>query len=267
MAAKTVAIVWDEKLRFQSDLILGGSDDTELSNNRIFYGPIPSNIAYVHCSSWLSVTSICYKKENRVVLRNEFYRALTEQGTKPTLSFSPTIMVNIKEANNIDNTHTNYHILKNTSFIYAKTILKNALYKNLNHAFDLVAEKLHLGINVVDIPFKQRFKEVDPDLKKRSFDISVRSTDILVDDPMADIRFMFLSKEGIRLPDTDGRILKELKKENFDPQVINELLWDQAVIWPIGHFAFGLWAKKHIDFSMLNTVLSPTDFQWIGLKQ
>ncbi|MBI4924461.1 MAG: hypothetical protein HY843_00940 [Bdellovibrio sp.] len=217
-------------MRFQSDLILGGSDDTELSNNRVFYGPIPSNIAYVHCSSWLSVTSICYKKENRVVLRNEFYRALTEQGTKPTL-------------------------------------LKNALYKNLNHAFDLVAEKLHLGINVVDIPFKQRFKEVDPDLKKRSFDISVRSTDILVDDPMADIRFMFLSKEGIRLPDTDGRILKELKKENFDPQVINELLWDQAVIWPIGHFAFGLWAKKHIDFSMLNTVLSPTDFQWIGLKQ
>ena len=78
---------------------------------------------------------------------------------------------------------------------------------------------------------------------------------------------MFLSKEGIRLPDADGKILGELKKADFDPQVINQLLWDQAIIWPLAHFSVGIWAKSGLfNFSDVNLSLPPADFQYLQWK-
>ena len=92
-------------------------------------------------------------------------------------------------------------------------------------------------------------------------------TGILIEDPKDDIRFMFLSKEGIQLPDSDGRIHEELNNAEFNPQKINQLIWEQAIVWPINHFAFGLWARRDtFDFSEINLVLPPTDFQWLGYK-
>ena len=49
--------------------------------------------------------------------------------------------------------------------------------------------------------------------------------------------------------------LKELEKEKLDYQKINEILWDQAVIWPITHHSLGIWVKDSVDTSLLNLVL------------
>ena len=74
------------------------------------------------------------------------------------------------------------------------------------------------------------------------------------------------TKEGILLPDESGEILKELDKETLDIQKINELLWDQGLIWPVTHYSSGLWTRPDLDFSEINLVLPPTSFQWIGWK-
>jgi hypothetical protein len=76
---------------------------------------------------------------------------------------------------------------------------------------------------------------------------------------------MVLSKEGIQLPDTDGRLTKAAARDVLDPQEINQILWDQAVIWPVDHFSVGLWARpERVDMSMMNLVLPPTAFQFMG---
>ena len=267
-APKNILITWNPEIKFNSDIISGGSNDLTLNKERIFYGPFASDIAYVICVSWPDKNSICNSKEKRRFLRNEFYRAMIQAGVKPTYSFFPLTMANIKEASTDfkNNPKSSPPSKKGQSLKYVHTWSKNPFFDPFDGAMEKIAKKLNLKIQGQKIPLKKVRQEKNPLLKIHSFDFALLATGILIEDPFADIRFMFLSKEGIRLPDTDGRILKELANENFDPQKINELLWDQAVIWPIGHFSMGLWAKKHIDFSMLDTVLPPTDFQWIGLK-
>jgi len=105
-----------------------------------------------------------------------------------------------------------------------------------------------------------------PDATPRLIDISGGFSGILVEDPDSDIRFMFQSKEGIRLPDLDGRISKELERTKIDVNAVNRLIWDQALIWPIGHFSYGLWVKSKYDLSRLNLVLPPTQLSLIGYK-
>jgi hypothetical protein len=81
---------------------------------------------------------------------------------------------------------------------------------------------------------------------------------------------MFLSKYGIQLPDQDGNIKSILKRSDskINIQEINELIWDQAIVWPVNHLSLGFWVKdaSKYDFGMLNTAIPPIDFQWLGLK-
>jgi hypothetical protein len=116
----------------------------------------------------------------------------------------------------------------------------------------------------VNLSREKLIQESEPNLATYSVDLTARGTGILVSDPDDDVRFMFLSKEGIRLPDTDGNIKNALAKSHLDPQEVNQLLWNQAVVWPVVHYASGLWAKNDkFDFSEVNLILPPTEFQWI----
>ncbi len=267
-APENVFITWDPEKKLDSDLISGGSNEKKLGTNRVFQGPVISNIAYVICASWTDANSICHNLENRVLLRNEFYKALIQDGIKPTFSFFPLTMANVRESLFKTENNTNFFTNSKKKFTlrYVHTWFKNPFFDPFDIAMEKIAKKLNLKPKKKNITQQQVQKEKDPLLKTQTFDVAMLGTGILIDDPMADIRFMFLSKEGIRLSDIDGSIHKELEQENFDPQKINELIWDQAVVWPVGHFSFGIWAKKHIDFSEINTVLPPIDFQWIGLK-
>jgi len=77
---------------------------------------------------------------------------------------------------------------------------------------------------------------------------------------------MFLSKQGIKLPDSSGLITEELKGEVPNVQKINQLLWDQAIIWPLRHYSTGLWIKKDskLNFAELNVDSMALDFQFIS---
>jgi hypothetical protein len=97
-------------------------------------------------------------------------------------------------------------------------------------------------------------------------DIYMLGTGILIEDPLHDVNFMFKAKEGIQLPDSSGIIIKELNKPHPDLQLINQEIWNQAIIWPITHYASGFWAKSTVDLSLINNSLPPTDFNWVGWK-
>ena len=82
---------------------------------------------------------------------------------------------------------------------------------------------------------------------------------------MDTVKFMFLSKEGIKLPDINGKIINELKKQNPDPNFINSQIWDQAVIWPIRHYSGGYWYKNesNINVELINVDSPSIDFQFV----
>ena len=200
------------------------------------------------------------------MLRQQFYLQMEREGIQPILSFFPLAIRGIKEFGQSFSKKDLNSAVHMPTIRYFHSKLKNPIFCAYNRAIPEVAKNLGIVAIPVDISMEEVFRQSEPNLPTYSLDISMRYTRISISDPKADIKFMFLSKEGIRLPDTDGRIFEELNKEDFDPQVINALLWEQAVVWPVGHFTSGLWAKDYLDFSELNTALPQTDLQWIGSK-
>ena len=97
------------------------------------------------------------------------------------------------------------------------------------------------------------------------YDVSITGTGIESVDYLETVRFMFLSKEGIKLPDSTGKILKELAQKNPDINIINREIWDQAIIWPIRHYSSGYWFKKesNIDYGQMNFDSASIDFQFL----
>ena len=262
---QTIRMVWDVKHRISADMVMGNSIDTDARDNHMFYGGANSSIAYARCRSWRSPTSPCYDKATRVALREAYYAEIEKLGYKVTRSFFPLAIKGIRELSSPTLAGLDGHGPRAVKFAHAQ--IPNPLFKAFNEAAPNAIEKLDLIPDKIEVPFATFMKEYDQALSNYMADIYMLATGILIEDPMDDVRFMFLSREGIRLPDTDGSIHAELQRPAPDLQRINALLWDQAVVWPIMHYASGFWAKETIDFSLINLVLPPTDFQWLGWKQ
>lgn len=61
--------------------------------------------------------------------------------------------------------------------------------------------------------------------------------------------------------------MKELESEKVNLPKINELIWDQAAVWPLVHYGIGFWGKKgKYNFSQINLLRSPTVFELIGIN-
>jgi hypothetical protein len=248
--------------RMSSDLIIGDSNDTSLGKNQYsFFGSTPSSIAYVHCYSWQKPDSICYTVEQRRALRSLFYDALGRAGIKLVRSFFPLGMQGISEVEVGD---VRIHAPLKPFKFYLRRKFGNAYFDAIHSFLPQIAGASNSGAQETDMSLDQLLGSLEPSNSNMLAEVGVMATGILIEDPDADIRFMFLTKEGIRLPDTDGSIHKELSKKNYSAQRINELLIEQAVIFPIGHFAFGVWSKSSVDVSMLNTIQPPIEFNWIG---
>lgn len=138
----------------------------------------------------------------------------------------------------------------------------DTIYESIRKALAIVAEQLNLKIRYV--PFENWQIGTEP-----PWDLTPRATGILVESPREDLRFMFFSKQGISLPDLNGKIKFALDQSNFDPQEINQMIWDQSVIWPMTHFSIGYFVPKNtaLDLDKINLSLPPTDFQWLGWKE
>ena len=80
-----------------SDLVVDFDDSLAPDKNFQFFGPIKSAIRYVVCESWEVASSACHRKEDRIKLRNQFYKELSAQNFKHTKSFFPLAIHGIHE--------------------------------------------------------------------------------------------------------------------------------------------------------------------------
>jgi hypothetical protein len=251
-----------------SDVILSNSSNLIVDDGYKFLGPVASNIRYVQCNSAKDPQSPCSDIELRRQMRTTFYKNMLAAGFKTERSFFPLTMKGIREPEDIQATGESKAATRRSRSITYPTFppsMKLAKYGDrldVVEAFQASVAKIRedLPIQLEGLPFAdQRVADAN------SFDLMFRYTGVRVEAPEHDVRFMVLSKEGIQLPDTDGRLTKAAARDVLDPQEINQILWDQAVIWPVDHFSVGLWARpERVDMSMMNLVLPPTAFQFMG---
>ncbi len=265
-AIQSVAIIWDKEQRLLSDLVIGASKEDLTAQNYIFYGGAESDIAFIRCQSWTDKKSVCHDAELRKALRQAFYTELERLGLHVTRSFFPLAIPGIREPSTDSTVTDALSRVKGKNVSYRVFAPDVPFLSACTTALSSAATSLGLRFRDEFGPKRQMIADLAPNLPSYTNDLVSIVTGILIDDPEADVRFMFKSKEGIRLPDPTGRAAMELSKVKPDLQRINEALWDDAIIWPVMHFAGGMWAKAHYDFSMLNTVLPPAAIHWIGQR-
>jgi len=249
------------------DIAMGSELTTPPSKDFILQGGPPSSIYFMRVISWRDPDSIFLKKENRIVFRNEFYKELKNIGFKPIRSFFPLIIKDIKELSDPPKIQIAVETKKTVRMPnYPQPAFINVLSSKLIEATVKTTEHFNMQNERPAYSFGLLMDEILKQSKKTTWDVVIYGTGILAADPLDDVKFMFRSKEGIFLPDETGEILKELDKNPVNLQRINELLWEQGLIWPVTHYSSGLWARPDLDFSEINLVLPPTSFQWIGWK-
>ncbi|MBF0299125.1 MAG: hypothetical protein HQK51_10425 [Oligoflexia bacterium] len=264
---KTIEITWDPNRKEEADAMDGLNIDLNVRNDLTFYGGAPSGIMYLRCISWTNPDSPFYQLSDRQKIRDIFYSEVEKAGFKPTRSFFPLIMKGIRDfkSGNVDS-----NVLANSKVKVLKHSSLRSIYLYSNPTMEALkntGKNFNLEVNAITTPYDELIKEISPGLPSYKVDLAVLGTDIFVEQPEHDIRFMFLSKEGIQLPDAKGSIIAHLKKhEALDVQMINQELWDQAIIWPLTHYSSGFRAKDFVDVSILNVLKNPIDFMWVGHK-
>jgi hypothetical protein len=254
--------------RFNCDIVMGADLEPEFRSRFVFFGPEASDIAFVLCNSWNYGLGPCHDFESRTFLRWRFYEELKRQNIAFVRSFFPLSVRDVHEMPE----PIPVEPPKSSSVATSPA----AIFKS-NIPFSTIppvvsALKLafaSLGVESIErsIPAHLLNSEEQPKSQDHHIDVCIRITGVHVSSPDADIRFMVNSKEGIKLPDPTGNLKKIVNRAQFSPQEVNEQLWNDAVVWPLFHLSFGLWAKVGLfDLSQLNTSLPPTDLSWVGKK-
>ena len=255
-----IKISWDQDIT-DFDIYYGMSNEYKQTNKLKFISGMNSQIAYAHCLSWKDPKSPLFSRKVRAAIRDKIYSIMNS--TEVTRSFFPLEIGGISEIQSTSpiEEHINFEKKIRIPKVSSSRKISQEFYKNLSHAISNDKHKL----TEHEMELKDFIEQLNPKANHK-IDLAAVATGILIDEPLGDIKFMFLSKEGIRLPDSTGEIKEELSNPNIDLQKINQLLWDQAIIWPLSHFSAGYWVKNEIDTSLLNTTLPPIDFAWIGSK-
>lgn len=263
---KQITISWSETSRLEADLISGADIEDPFLEGFTFYGPNRSNILYLHCLSWWDPNSPLHDIETRRKMRTLFYKSLIEQDLAPSYSFFPLATRSVEQVS------SNESILSQGSESIPDiereiSFLKHPLpFDTFNKIYEASSRSVAGDIKFPNKQWTLLINELNPYTKDYKIDMVAIVTGMLVEYPDEDIKFMVLSKEGIRLPDPTGRLKELTSVEKVHPQSINEQLWEDAIIWPVKHLSMGLWAKDSIDLKELNLSLPPTNFMWVLRK-
>lgn len=221
-----------------------------------------NSILYIQVMNWADPKNYFYNKDNRKTFRDTYYQHLKKVGYKVTKSFFPIQINSISEmSSDVANHQVEVDEVRTQPFIYNEEFYKAGVTergKYFKEAFESMATQNN---------FKTVYNEY-PELRSdenKVFDIQFLGTSILIDHPREDIQFMFKSKQGINLPDENNEIHKVLENENFTIQKVNEMIWEQAIVWPVTHTSSGMWIKRssNINVKSLNTSIHPFDAQFI----
>ena len=261
-----IKYVWNRDLKAKSDLILGLEVDGSLKKTHSFLGG-QTIMYYLHCYSWKKRGGVLKSLSNRRALREALYKEYEKNGVKIIKSFFPlkiSGMRLIDEDESFKKVNINASVLNTRPYPTTSFLKQYSLYNStIKGAF----AQNGVMVGVKSISDDKEFVLVNPNRSKYDIDIGILGTSILIGDPLQDIRFMFLSKEGIQLPDSNGTIKKELAKQKPDLQKINQFIWDQAIIWPLSHIMRGVWTSEKVSLKKFNLLQAPAfEFQWVESK-
>lgn len=241
------------------DLIIADKASLMISDAFEFLGPENNlKIGYMKVYSWNKKNSILSKLEIRKWLRQKFYEGMEKAGFKPAESFFPLTLRDVKV---VDRGELVAAPSVNSSTLITHTTLASGKI-DINSSKKSIPEVFQSGFDnlVLNSGFKIVQVEDDNDL-----DFGIEGSGIEFDNYIDTVKFMFLSKEGIQLPDGSGKIIQELRKDSPDINFINQEIWNQAIIWPIRHYSSGFWFNKtsKIDYSSLNYNSASIDFLFL----
>lgn len=260
-AFESILIVSDRAKRDAADLAHGLSREADHPESQRFIGGMDSAIVFLRCQSWSKPGSPCHDRQGRLALREAFYRGLEDAKFETARSFFPLSIPGVRTLS--PPPRHGADIRMGTVSIRPAPGPRSFLLPS-NEALKSAILSLG-GTPVANMTSgEQVHKELSPGLSHYQNDIVYFMTEISLDDPRASVRFMFTSKEGIRLPDPTNRVSIQLKHKEFDLQKINEVLWDDAIIWPVAHAGFGSWATRRVDVSLANTGTVVTPLHWTG---
>ena len=127
-------------------------------------------------------------------------------------------------------------------------------------------------------PHVSRFADRSPAIKRLregDFDVIVRGSALLADDPYADLRMMFMSKVGALIPDPSGTVpaLLEKAESNDDPgarrelvERINTSVYDEASIVTFAHSGLVYLHSAAADLARFNLFTDPIEFRAVSWK-
>jgi len=262
-AYEKIIIKWEHN--YDNEKLIFGDSSLQLPKQYIFSDEIQSVVGFIRIYSWKQPNRPFHNQKFRKCLRHNFYKTLESRGIKTIKSYFPLMTPGVKELQ-IDDSIDCLTLPETLSV----NIMSNIYEQNpdLEAANESIVNSLRnygFEIEVKKIPSVQTFSQLaNQDASNFMFDISTIMTGMLVEPGGENTRFLFLSKEGLRFPDSDGRIKEELAKENYSIQKINELLWDQAIVWPVGHYARGFWSLPEVDLTQLGRVDEGIDFAFVG---
>lgn len=261
-AINTFAVQWSPGARRNADLIYGSSADREIPAGFRFWGGMESGISYLRCQSWTNPASILHGVEARRALRSEFRDELRRRGHRPARGFFPEVLTGPQEdpdlAKAVSRRRWSGTVRVRPPTAYLQFFLQSPA------ALEAAVRRLGLRFQEVETPRAVVIKEFAPGLSSYHSDIVFISTEVTLDNRDFSVRYMFSSKEGIRLPDPSGRIARLLETPPIDFKKLNDVLWDDAIVWPLRHNSFGMWSRDGFDFSQANLAIASTPLAWIG---
>lgn len=248
-----------------SDVAFGSSHSKPSSPAYTFHGGMESGVSFARCVSWNRPGSVCHRREDRRRLRDAFYRELLSRGFRPARSFLPLLIPGVEEAplEAGPSTPVKGGGLVKVDRFGSRTPFAVACEESAAAA----AVAVGAGFEKVDLGPQGADAMRDPDLPAYPADVVFYATEITPDQAASSVKYMFVSHEGIRLPDPTGRIRASFRDGPVDFQRVNALLWEDALVWPLEHFSWGTWAKPGFDRSLLNTAIPSPRLHWIGRKE
>ena len=257
------------------------SFDGEIEGYNTIKSPYKDSIFYVHFYSFLQ-HPLFKDKGNRQIVMARFYNELKKRKLEHSINFFDMLFkggnASLDKLSQSIEKSSELKFLGDSNETYSVklgmfTVKVDSEYvESVTNALESALTFSNVDVERVEVKniFKHGEDLLDPENPKKIVDIKITGTGVLVENPQQDLMFMFLSKQGIRLPDVDKNIKPKLLSRPFNTEYvidhINQALLEGAAIWPITNFWAGYLAAKEVDMTNINTSQPPIDFSYIGEK-
>jgi hypothetical protein len=262
-----VLFSWDQNKK--ADVYMRSELDPPEGEGYEFFGGARNGIWYVRLTGAHLKQSPFFEKETRQKLMKTFYENLSKINFKPTYSFLPLAINGVKEVSNILKVLEKKEMCQtNTKETGKARVLIPLVQTGQRFKIRTILKETieTCGFEVEDISVNAgRLSEaISKTASDVPFDAGFLITGILIEKPIDDMRFMIESAHGIQLPDASGKLTKLVAQEEFSAQEFNELVSEDATIWPVTHVGNGLWYNpKVLSLEKINRNLPPTELGFI----